>query len=335
MPADNNVVFHFIEGVSPTSYDLYQLHLFMFLGCLLMGGLLLAALYYRRASGWAVFGVCGVLILGALTWASVRVSANLKQVDHAALTVKITGYPTRWYYELLENNLSFFNELNQPLHPLVLPIHEKIRFLVSAQEGEHAWWVPDLGVKREASPGVVREAWTYINKPGVYRGETASVFGGGGPAVPILVIAVPRAVYHHWLSRQKTGGGPAPVVSAPVASPPSVVAVSPGDALRAAIARGEVIYNNTCSVCHQPSGEGIPPTFPALKGSQIATGPVDAHLNRVLNGKPGTAMRAFRDILSDQDIADVITYERNAFGNQSNTQVTVGEVIAARAKPPQ
>lgn len=331
MQAYNNVVFHFIEGVSPTSYDLYQYHLLIFWACLLMGSLGLVLFFYRRVQWLVVFGVCCVLVLGALTWIGLRVSANLNQTDHAALTVKITGYPTRWYYEILENNLSFFSEANQPLHPLVLPIHEKIRFLVSAQAGEQAWWVPALGVKREASPGVVSEAWTYIYKAGVYSGQTGSLFGGGGPDVPILVIAVPKSVYHHWLSRQKSGLVPAPVfVAAAAASAPS-----PGDALRAAIARGEIIYNNTCSVCHQPSGEGIPPTFPALKGSKIATGPVEGHLNRVLNGKPGTAMRAFRDVLSDQDIADVITYERNAFGNQSNTQVTVGEVIAARAKPPQ
>lgn len=326
MQAYNDVIFNIIEGVTPTSYDLYQWHCDVLWASIFILGFFLVLMRYRRLPWLLVWAVCSVLVLAYLAWAMMRVSANLDNTDHAAFTIKITGYPTRWYYEYLDNNTSFFTELNQPLHPLVLPIHEKIRFLVSAGEGRHAWWVPDLGVKRLARPGVVNEAWTFIYKPGVYRGQTSMLFGGEGPDVPVLVIAVPKAAYQQWLSRQKKGLPPAPLVSA---------APTPGDHLRAAMARGEIIYNNTCSVCHQPNGLGLPPTFPALKGSKIATGPVEGHLNRVLNGKPGTAMRAFRDILSDQEIADVITYERNAFGNQANTVVSVGEVKAARLRAPQ
>jgi cytochrome c oxidase subunit 2 len=96
--------------------------------------------------------------------------------------------------------------------------------------------------------------------------------------------------------------------------------------------RGEKIYLQTCAACHQPTGTGMPPTFPALKGSPIATGPVAGHIDRVLNGKQGTAMVPFKDQMNDQDLADVITYERNAWGNNTGTHVKSGDIKAARGK---
>jgi cytochrome c oxidase subunit 2 len=96
------------------------------------------------------------------------------------------------------------------------------------------------------------------------------------------------------------------------------------------MARGEKIYLTACSVCHQPTGAGMPPTFPALKGSAVAKGPAAAHINLVMNGKQSTAMVAFRDLYKDQELADVITYERNAWGNNTGTLVTPEQIKAAR-----
>jgi cytochrome c oxidase subunit 2 len=99
--------------------------------------------------------------------------------------------------------------------------------------------------------------------------------------------------------------------------------------------RGEKTYLNRCAMCHQPTGQGMPPTFPALKGSKIATGPVDQHIDRVLNGKTGTAMQAFKDQLSDDELAGVITYERNAWDNNTNTLVQPADIAAAKKAPSQ
>jgi len=96
------------------------------------------------------------------------------------------------------------------------------------------------------------------------------------------------------------------------------------------MARGEKVYLSTCVACHQQTGLGMPPTFPALKGGELTTGPVAGHIDRVMNGKQGTAMVAFKDQLSDQDLADVITYERNAWGNNTGTVVTPDQIKAAR-----
>jgi len=93
--------------------------------------------------------------------------------------------------------------------------------------------------------------------------------------------------------------------------------------------RGEKVYASNCVACHQASGMGLPPTFPALSGSKIATGPKEGHLAMVLNGKAGTAMAAFKH-LSDADIAGVVTYERNAWANKTGDMVTPAEVKAAR-----
>ncbi|MBP5151248.1 c-type cytochrome, partial [Pseudomonas protegens] len=96
------------------------------------------------------------------------------------------------------------------------------------------------------------------------------------------------------------------------------------------VARGDKIYHTTCVACHQAEGQGLPPMFPALKGSKIATGPKEAHLSLVFHGKPGTAMAAFGKQLSEVDIAAVVTYERNAWGNNKGDMVTPKEVLALK-----
>jgi cytochrome c oxidase subunit 2 len=100
--------------------------------------------------------------------------------------------------------------------------------------------------------------------------------------------------------------------------------------LKSVMERGEKVYLNTCAVCHQPAGTGMPPTFPALKGDSVTTGPVGMHIHRVVFGKPGTAMQAFKDQLKDQEIADVVTYERNAWGNNKGDIIKPEQVKAAR-----
>lgn len=98
------------------------------------------------------------------------------------------------------------------------------------------------------------------------------------------------------------------------------------------MAHGKIVYDRICAACHRPDGMGMPPAFPAMKGSKIATGPVAAHIDRVLHGKPGTAMQAFGTQLSDTDLAAVITYERNAFGNNMNDLVQPADIAAAKKK---
>jgi cytochrome c oxidase subunit 2 len=94
--------------------------------------------------------------------------------------------------------------------------------------------------------------------------------------------------------------------------------------------KGQSAFNTKCGACHQINGKGLPPAFPALAGSKIATGPIDGHLHIVLNGKPGTAMVAW-NALSDLELAAIITYERNAWGNDTGDLVQPRDIKAARS----
>ena len=113
----------------------------------------------------------------------------------ADVNIKITGFQWKWRYEYLDEGLNFFSNLATPLDqiqgkapkdewyllevdkPLVVPIHKKIRFLVTSNDVVHSWWVPALGVKRDAIPGYIHESWARIDRPGVYRGQCAELCG--------------------------------------------------------------------------------------------------------------------------------------------------------------
>lgn len=105
------------------------------------------------------------------------------------------------------------------------------------------------------------------------------------------------------------------------------------------IAEGKTVYEKQCAACHQNEGQGLPPAFPALAGSKIVNGPLldmngkaakDGHVDRVFNGKAGTAMQAFRNSLSDVELAAVITYERNSFGNKMGDMIQPAQIKALR-----
>jgi len=96
--------------------------------------------------------------------------------------------------------------------------------------------------------------------------------------------------------------------------------------------QGQTVYNTYCMACHQANGQGLPPAFPALAGSAIAMGPVEGHIGIVLNGKAGTAMAAFGAQLSAVDLAAVITFERNAWGNNVGDVVQPVDIVTAQGE---
>ncbi len=332
------------QGVSPISRDVYELHMLVFWICVAIGvvvfGVMAYAMVYHRKSRGAkaaefhthpvleiAWTIVPALILVALAIPSTKVLLNMNNYDKEDLTIKITGYQWKWHYEYLEDGINFFSNLSTPLdqlqnrapksvdylrevdRPLVVPIHKKIRFLITSNDVNHAWWVPDLGVKRDAIGGFINEAWTRIDKPGTYRGQCAELCGINHAFMPIVVVAMSEDGYKDWVAKQKGQ------VTAGEAE------TNKNWALKELTDRGQEVYNRICAACHQPTGVGLPPTFPALKGSKIATGPIAAHIDTVFNGRSGTAMQAFKSQLSDVELAAVITYERNAFGNNTGTVV--------------
>lgn len=336
--------YNMTPGVTPISHDLYDLHMTIFwicvaIGVAVYGVLIYSLIHFRRSKGaksakWheslkveLIWTIIPLIILIIMAIPATLVLMRMSDDADADVNIKITGYQWKWRYEYLDHGISYFSSLSTPMnqrdntapksewyllevdHPLVVPTHKKIRFLVTANDVIHSWWVPALGVKRDAIPGFIYEAWARIETPGVYRGQCAELCGVGHGFMPIVVIAKPPAEYRKWLIAHGAAGLPSRA-----AKPPKDMSK---DAL---MTLGHTQYSQHCAVCHKPTGVGMPPAFPALKGGAIATGPVDQHIHMVLFGKTGTAMQAFRDQLNDQEIAAIVTYERNAWGNSDQSK---------------
>jgi cytochrome c oxidase subunit 2 len=296
-----------------------------------------AAHFHESTTIEVVWTAIPFAILVAIAVPATRTLLALEDNSDPDLTVKVTGYQWKWKYEYLDSGVTVLSSLaansrgaikGDPSgvehylldvdNPVVLPTGKKVRFVVTSNDVIHSWWVPDLGVKQDAIPGFINEAWTYIDEPGVYRGQCAELCGKDHAFMPIVVEAKPEQEYKAWVAKMQAGGAPAP--------PPAGRQWSMAELME----RGEKVYTTACVACHQANGQGIPGAFPALAGGKITTGPLADHLAIVANGKPGTAMQAFNAQLSDADIAAVVTYERNAFGNQVGDMAQPSAVAALR-----
>lgn len=339
--------------VTPIATEIFHLHNTIFFICLAIFVAVFAVMFYsilvhRKSRGAKpatfrestaveiMWTTIPFLILIAMAIPSTATLLKMEDTKtNANLIVKVTGYQWKWHYEYLGHNVSYFSTLatskaqidNQSPkqehyllevdNPLVLPVGKKIRFILTANDVIHSWWVPALGVKKDAVPGFITESWTRIAQPGIYRGQCAELCGKDHGFMPIVVEAKTDAEFNDWLAKQK---------SAQIKQVPDTNKVWTKDEL---MARGEKVYAN-CVACHGSSGAGVPGVFPALTSSKLVTGPVSDHLNVVMKGRPGTAMQSFADQLSDVDIAAVVTYERNALGNSVGDLVQPSQVSVLR-----
>ena len=263
----------------------------------------------------------------------------------ADMVLKVTGMQWKWQYEYPESGIKYLSTLSTPReqiankevkgehyllevdNPVVLPVGKKVRILLTSTDVIHTWWVPQFGVKRDAIPGFLRETWVRIEQPGVYRGQCAELCGKDHGFMPVVVHAVPENEYLAWVDEKKTQMAAAAAGSDKTWGREELMAA------------GKEVYAKQCAVCHQPEGQGMAPVFPALAGSKIVNGPLlspdgkllkDSHVDRVLNGKEGTAMQAFKQTLSDSELAAVITYERNSFGNHKGDLIQPAQIKSLR-----
>ena len=274
------------------------------------------------------------IILVVVAWPVTKAVIAQKDTSAADLTIKATGYQWLWGYDYLKGEgegISFLSRLATPRdqiegragkganyllevdNEVVVPVGKKVRLLTTAADVVHGWWIPAFGAKQDAIPGFIRDTWFRADKIGTYRGQCAELCGKDHAFMPIVVRVVSQEDYTKWVAAQK-----------------AKLAQAAGDdtktfPLAELMQRGEKVYGASCLACHQANGRGAPPAFPALAGSEVATGLKEAHIDIVLNGKPNTAMQSFKQ-LSDADLAAVITYERNSWGN------TAGEVQPAEVK---
>lgn len=344
------------QGVTPVSHDVYRLHMLILWIVTIIGfgvfGVMFWSIYHHRKSKGAVaaqfhhsttaeitWTIIPIVILVVMAIPATKTLVKMEQTGDAEITVKITGYQWKWKYDYMNEGISFYSSLAEDSSkasqrgsnidpatvehyllnvdkPVVLPINKKVRLLTTADDVIHAWWVPDLGWKRDAIPGFINDNWTIITEPGTYRGQCTELCGRGHGFMPIVVKAVPEEEYLAWVDENKKA---------------QVEAAAGSDrewTKDELMARGEEVYKNTCAVCHQPTGKGMPGTFPALDGSAIVNGLVADHIDRVVNGK--NMMPVFGKQLPETDIAAVITYERNAWGNHTGDVVQPKDVKAAK-----
>jgi cytochrome c oxidase subunit 2 len=294
-----------------------------------------AAQFHENTTLEVVWTVIPFVILVSMALPSTATLLEMDDTSKSDLTVKITGYQWKWKYDYPDQDIGFFSSLATPRdqienkadkgehyllevdNPIVLPVGKKVRLLVTANDVIHAWWVPQLGVKKDAIPGFINEMWTNIDEPGLYRGQCAELCGKDHGYMPIVVQAVSAEDFTRWVSMQKD--------KAAAESAGGTKTWSKDELME----RGKKVYASTCAACHGVNGEGMGP-FPKMTGSPIANGPLDAHLNIVMNGKAGTAMQAFAAQLNDTDIAAVVTFERNGFGNKAGDMVQPSQVKALR-----
>ncbi|NYS60894.1 cytochrome c oxidase subunit II [Vreelandella salicampi] len=331
-------------GVTDVSGDIYRLHMTIFWICVAIGLLVFGAMFYslfryRHAKGAkaahfhentlveVLWTAIPVLILVAM---AVPATATLKQMydpSDADLDVMITGQQWRWRYEYMGENVAFTSSLSTPRvqisgeekrgetylldvdNPLVLPVNRKVRFLMTSDDVIHSWWVPELAVKQDAVPGFINENWVRINEPGIYRGQCAELCGMDHGFMPVVVHAIEEKAFDEWIAERKA------------AAEKEISGIDRDWKLAELMERGQATYEAICVSCHQPGGKGSPPAFPALAGNEQLIADQAWHLDRVINGVSGAAMPAFRDTLNPVEIAAVVTYTRNAWGNDTGDVV--------------
>jgi cytochrome c oxidase subunit 2 len=285
---------------------------------------------------WTVVPFLIVIAMGALATKSV---VAMKDTSNAELTIKTTGYQWKWGYDYLRGEgegISFLSTLDptQRLmsdsgkpsgddyllkvdHPLVVPVDKKVRIILTANDVIHAWMVPSLGVKQDAIPGFVRDTWFRADKTGDYYGQCAELCGKEHAYMPIHVKVLSQADYAAWVDTKKKE-------MAALADDPSKVWTLPD-----LVARGEKVYAANCAACHQASGQGAGPIKPLVGSPVVLDADASKEINIVLHGAANGAMPAWKQ-LSDTELAAVITYTKNHWGNNTGQLVQPAQVVAER-----
>ncbi|WP_342775647.1 cytochrome c oxidase subunit II [Saccharospirillum alexandrii] len=346
------------RGVTDISQEVYGLHMLTLWVCVVIGVLVFGVMFYsmfkhRKSKGavssnfhestkvelaWTLIPAAVIFAIGVKATYTL---ADMYNFEDSEVTLEVVGYQWRWRYRYIDENaeqeVSFFSSMSTPRdeinnrleknenyllevdEPVVLPTGTKVRFLLSSADVIHSWWVPALAVKKDAIPGIVNEAWTIINEEGTYRGQCTELCGKDHGFMPVVVEAVSPEEFEQWLADKEQE---------------AIALAELNDrewTFDELMERGEEVYSSACASCHQPNGAGVPGAFPALANSPIALGPAEGHLDVVVNGVRGTAMAAYGNQLSDADMAAVITYERNAWGNDVGDMVTPVDVYNFKA----
>ncbi|NMG44931.1 cytochrome c oxidase subunit II [Aromatoleum toluvorans] len=344
-----------VTGIAEQIYNMHTLMLLicLFIFVIVFGVMFWAVIHHRKSKGAVAanfhentaveiaWTVIPILILLGMAWPATKTVLEMKDTRDPDITIKATGYQWKWGYDYLQgegqgirfvSNLATSHEqidgkaakgehyLVEVDNPVVVPVGKKIRVLTTASDVIHAWWLPAFGVKQDAIPGFIRDAWFRADKEGVYRGNCAELCGKDHGFMPIEVHVVSQEAYSKWVADRQAA---------------MAAAVSAGArdwSLAELVEQGAKVFAANCVACHQADGKGLPPAFPPLDGSKVVLGEAAGQIAVVLNGRPGTPMAAFGELLSDADIAAVITYTRNSWSNKTGEAIQPSQIAAARGK---
>jgi len=355
---------YFQPPVSSTAREIITLHDLIFWICVVIfigvfGTMFYSLFKHRKSVGHQavqfhentaveiIWTIIPFLILLFMAWPATKAILNMHDTAAADMTIKVTGYQWKWNYDYLQEGFGYYSTLATPLdqiegrapkdehyllevdNPLVVPVGAKVRVLVTANDVIHSWWVPAFGVKQDAIPGFVRDTWFRADKVGIYRGQCAELCGKEHGFMPVVVEVKSKDDYAKWLGEQKQKLGAAAQDANKVWD------------LKDLVAHGEQVFNANCAACHQANGTGNTALgAPALVGDKTVLGPEQHQIDVVLNGQTngvvqkaptGGKMPSWAH-LSDVDVASVITYTRNAWGNKAEQNVVQPSAVKAERK---
>jgi cytochrome c oxidase subunit II len=263
-----------VTAISRKIYDLHMLVFWICvgIGIVVFGVMIWSMVTYRKSKGAVadvtlvhntkvevVWTIIPVIILVVMAVPAARTLVEIEDTSRTELTIKVTGFQWGWQYDYLDNGIMYYSHLDRDSnaarellsgvdpttvphyllnvdHPFVVPVDTKVRLLITGADVIHSWWLPEFGVKKDAIPGFVNEAWFKVDadKPGLYRGHCAELCGRDHGFMPIVVDARSKADFAAWLkataAEQKQaaarhaapeGGGAAPTAPAPAAATPA------------------------------------------------------------------------------------------------------------------
>ena len=354
---------------SPIAQQIYGLHMYILWVCatifvVVFGFMFYSIFKFRKSNGAKpdvnfhestlieiIWTIIPFIILIAMAVPATKTILDMKDTSSPDLTVKVTGFQWGWRYDYNADNFGFYSNLSTPWsqigqpgtgptekqgsdyllevdNPLVVPVGKRVRLLITSNDVIHGWYVPQLGINQYGIPGFIKDVWFKADAVGTFRGQCSQICGKLHGYMPIAVVVKSEADYAKWVEESKGKWG-AKVSMA--AAAPTAPTEDDGKVFTMAEAtdKGEKIYAANCAACHQATGKGMPPAFPALTGSKIVLGSSDQQINVLLNGRPGTAMQSFAR-LSNSELAAVITYTKNSFGNSVGKVIQPADIKAAR-----
>ncbi|MDP1901654.1 MAG: cytochrome c oxidase subunit II [Rubrivivax sp.] len=285
---------------------------------------------------WTVLPFLIVVAMGAM---ATRTVVAMKDTSNADLTIKATGYQWKWGYDYLKGEgegIGFLSALDpgqramsdsgKPSgdnyllkvdNPLVVPVDRKVRIITTANDVIHSWMVPALGVKQDAIPGFVRDTWFRAEKTGDYFGQCAELCGKEHAYMPIHVKVLSHVDYARWVDGKKKE-------MAAAADDPAKTWK-----LEELVARGEKVYTANCVACHKADGKGGGPFKPLDGAAVVVDADPSKQIQVLLHGQNNGAMPSWKT-LSDTEIAAVITFTKNNWGNHTGQAIQPTQVLAAR-----